>query len=268
MVKLDCGHTFHFSCLSQQVKAKWPGKRMSFGYITCGLCRKDLEITECEGAKDEPRCVHAARRMRVLVDKHKTMRDRVYKLCYESAKFDGSLDGMKESEIKNYVDTKIAAFLCTNCDQPFCGGKVECADSKLEADKLMCQSCSFVNSRSSHKCKKHGVKYAVFKCNHCCSIATFDCSGNHYCDTCHRSPSDRKKLRAHCRGRPEDKCPLSIPHPLNVPRNHGKTKTGFVVGCTKCLGISEYCETIVSRQTQKLYKDDPVKQPKQVKKVG
>jgi hypothetical protein len=35
---------------------------------------------------------------------------------------------------------------------------------------------------------------------------------------------------------------LGVPHPLNANRKHGEERNGFVVGCTKCLGIEEACE--------------------------
>ena len=105
---------------------------------------------------------------------------------------------------------------------------------------MLCRECNF--SRQAKKCEKHGARYAIYKCDCCCSIATYDCSGNHYCDRCHASPFDGAKLRQRCRGRPGDKCPLGVAHPQNAPREHNKPKNGFVVGCTKCLGIASHCD--------------------------
>mmetsp|Transcript_20568 Transcript_20568/g.33182 ORF Transcript_20568/g.33182 Transcript_20568/m.33182 type:complete len:159 (-) Transcript_20568:109-585(-) len=135
----------------------------------------------------------------------------------------------------------MATYQCFECGDTFCGGKAECDAQSDKAKKAKCRECSFAGARSSLKCKKHGVKYAIFKCDCCCSIATYDCSGNHYCNTCH-SKIDKKTVgRPKCRGREGDNCPLGVPHPPNQVRNHDIQKNGFVVGCTKCLGIHAHC---------------------------
>ena len=77
---------------------------------------------------------------------------------------------------------------------------------------MLCRECNF--SRQAKKCEKHGARYAIYKCDCCCSIATYDCSGNHYCDRCHASPFDGA-----CTGGGESK-------PEGPPRGSGEGGSG------------------------------------------
>ena len=52
----------------------------------------------------------------------------------------------------------------------------------------------------------------------------------------------KASVRPTCQGQFDDNCPLGIPHPLNANRNHSEKRNGYVVGCTKCLGIDAHCE--------------------------
>ena len=88
------------------------------------------------------------------------------------------------------------------------------------------------------KCRKHGYKYAVYKCDSCCAVATFDCRSNHFCGRCHTNPYNDKDYP--CPGGP-DKCPLGICHPPNGVGYHGKgpdgkgdCDPGYVIGCVRC----------------------------------
>lgn len=37
-IRLGCGHTFHVSCVKQKLSRRWPGARITFGFLTCPLC--------------------------------------------------------------------------------------------------------------------------------------------------------------------------------------------------------------------------------------
>ena len=80
------------------------------------------------------------------------------------------------------------------------------------------------------KCKVHGYKAAIYKCDSCCSVATFDCRSNHYCSSCHNRPHEAKNNP--CPG--PELCPLGIPHPPNKSGIHGQVDFGFVIGCSRC----------------------------------
>ena len=237
LVRLDCQHTYHKACLEAQVAAGSSGPRITFGFLGCAQCRMQMRRDAVDGLAP-----------------HYDLQERVHECCLKRAKEDGTipgLDSMPAPVAFNAVMTKMAAYLCARCETVYCGGKVDCAaQADLDPTTLLCQDCAWRESKSDHKCRTHGPSKAIFKCDSCCSVATFDCSGNHYCDACHGSVSDGQVVRPECRGRVCDRCPLSLPHPANQPRNHGVGKTGFVIGCAACLRVDGLCDMSgVSSQT-------------------
>ena len=243
----SCQHTMHLDCLRGQLAARWTGKRISFGYLTCGECRVPIA---------HPSIDHD-------IESHLQLKQRVERLCIDKYVEDGYMDPISQ-EVKPSADQPVeaidanhpavsllACFMCVSCDQPFCGGRVDCAeDAELDASSLCCPSCAFdaqkcttdniAASASSlsqaapsswlGKCVEHGYVYAVYKCDSCCAVATWDCRSNHYCERCHNLAGSAKNYP--CPGRAL--CPLGIEHPPNQPGVHGEIDNGFVIGCTKC----------------------------------
>jgi len=127
-----------------------------------------------------------------------------------------------------------AVMMCDCCKQPVIAGKMNCAEElniDLEA-KYVCDACEWANKEAKdHRCFKHGKKYAMFKCDSCCHVATWDCFSNHYCERCHDMACETKHFP--CPGK--DKCPLGVAHPKNSHGRHGESNLGFVVGCFKCV---------------------------------
>lgn len=37
-----CGHCFHYACLASKVQRRWPSARITFGFLNCPLCKKEL----------------------------------------------------------------------------------------------------------------------------------------------------------------------------------------------------------------------------------
>lgn len=261
---ISCNHSAHLECVRAQLLSKWTGKRISFGYMTCGKCR--IPLAHPQLSKE--------------LQIHESLKEQIGKLCYEKCREDDILESIiEELKISNIsvdnkpnapeeqVDTAVVAkctellacFICSTCTSPFCGGRVDCAeDAALDVSKLKCPPCAFQeplpiiaerekddcmapaenhvlmcrpHSKHIGKCFEHGYKYAIFKCDSCCSVATWDCRTNHYCDRCHDLAHYKKSFI--CPGK--DKCPLGIGHPPNTAAVHGSGDyTGFVLGCSKC----------------------------------
>ena len=45
LVQLACSHIFHKGCLGRQIAARWAGKRVTFNYLHCALCREGIDTT-------------------------------------------------------------------------------------------------------------------------------------------------------------------------------------------------------------------------------
>merc|ERR1712050_566453 len=103
---------------------------------------------------------------------------------------------------------------------------------------LRCPACEWTSAArlNDHRCMVHGHQYAMFKCDSCCAVATWNCYSNHYCERCHQQASEAKHYP--CPG--PALCPLGMPHPRNLEGVHGLgCVTSFVIGCTACFGCVE-----------------------------
>mmetsp|Transcript_5249 Transcript_5249/g.8666 ORF Transcript_5249/g.8666 Transcript_5249/m.8666 type:complete len:309 (-) Transcript_5249:305-1231(-) len=230
----SCQHTAHQECIKGQLAAGWTGKRISFGYMSCGECRVPI--------------FH--RKLKYVMAPHYKLKREVEMISYLKCLEDNVFEDLESRIRRNEADAKaqcvstLSCFMCNTCNKPFCAGRVNCADdNELDVTTLNCASCAFEAQAEAKrnsadgwrgKCHTHGYKFAMYKCDSCCSMATFDCRSNHYCARCHNSAYSAKDYP--CPG--VDKCPLGIEHPPNVSAIHGEDRgefvPGFVVGCFRC----------------------------------
>jgi len=228
---LQCGHAFHLSCLEMQLKTKWTGVRISFDFLGCAICRQRMK--------------HSSKYLAQSITDMENLEVNIQKMAVEKAKEEDITNGLEGNELLEHAMKVLAYYMCVQCQQPFCGGLVSCAaDIEIDTSSLRCQSCIFQSDAAKNKdeipdlkCKIHGYKSAMFKCDSCCSIATYDCIYNHYCDRCHGQASAAKDYP--CPG--PDKCPLGIRHPPNEAAVHCSQPypVPFVIGCMKCVGFEE-----------------------------
>jgi len=228
LVAIECGHAFHISCLIDQVNAKWYGARIAFSFLNCALCRSQLVHHE-------------------LADTMKPyliLKDTIQKMIKQKA--EEQPEDLGEFSIEELLD-KLAFYECVECKEPYCGGLVSCAENmEIDISNLKCQKCVFMEAPQSNnqdeqkildrRCFTHGFQHAVFKCDKCCSFATYDCIYNHYCDRCHGLAYSEEFFP--CEGLP--KCPLGIVHPPNVVSLHAGHQNSvipYVLGCMKCMGM-------------------------------
>jgi hypothetical protein len=151
-----------------------------------------------------------------------------------------------DEEVRKDAQDVMAVYMCATCrpSQPYCGGRADCVQMQdLVAESLKCHECEWaaLAGENDRRCMVHGHKFAMFKCDSCCAIATWNCTYHHFCERCHGMAFGAKSFP--CPG--PDKCPLGIPHPKNIEAdfsiamNAKKVHKSFVLGCTACLG---YCE--------------------------
>jgi hypothetical protein len=235
----SCKHSVHQSCVKGQLSAGWTGNRISFGFMSCGECRIPI--------------FH--RKLKKELAEHYKLKRRVEAICYSKCLEDNIFADLRaiarrnKAEAKAICVSKMSCFLCSTCDKPFCAGQVNCADdSEIDVSTLNCESCAFEVQQQAlkkhaedwrGKCLEHGYKFAMYKCDSCCAMATFDCRSNHYCARCHNNAYSEKNYP--CSG--PDTCPLGIDHPPNQGAVHGEDRgefiAGFVVGCFRCFTQSE-----------------------------
>lgn len=245
LLKFECQHAFCVDCTNGQLAARWPTPRVVFSYLDCGFCRQPL--------------VHP--KLADTLSQHRKLQDQVKKISVNKFKEDGLDEDLSkelerdatEEEISKKAEDTMAVYMCADCTQPYCGGRVDCAAQQdLKSEDLRCHPCEWATlaQENDRRCLLHGHRYAMFKCDSCCSVATWNCTFHHYCERCHGMAFGAKDFP--CPG--PDECPLGIPHPPNVAADFSVasseevTFASFVLGCTACLGDFEEQEKQEGRQ--------------------
>jgi len=229
-IKLECGHYFHFLCLLKKIKKKWPAARITFGFLNCPLCKKQIK---------HPQLDKYTRKYYNLF--HQIQKDAIDRVKIEGLDNDQRLrdkSGPYYNNLPKYAMDRLAFYLCAKCKKPYFGGMKQCEDAGMDEQSeeynknhLICGSCAA--GPDSKSCNVHGKKYITYKCKFCCSVSSWFCWGNtHFCNECHTKQENgdylnRKPISALPKCPGKDKCPLGIEHPPNG--------TEFSLGCVVCL---------------------------------
>ena len=283
MIQLRCGHVGHYDCLKQQIDSGYSGKRISFNYLKCSACRQDLE--EEKGS---------AKLVKLLKPHFKLKKEITalsVKECVDNA-YIPNFKTMLRSQKKNAEAAalaEVACYYCATCKKPFSAGRVDCMnDMGIDVSVVKCGECLW-NSRppSARKCTKHTGKWdPIYKCDHCCGVASYICGNDYYCEQCHTppyppghgwklaKPYEKRKVGQgqECRG--YGKCTLGIKHPKNGTRH-----VGFIIGCTKCEGPALKHQPVFAKDDKKpavapggnvaiIKKDGGIEPPNHVKLKG
>jgi E3 ubiquitin-protein ligase MYCBP2 len=236
LLLLDCKHAFCFECLLEQLTARWPGPKLSFGYMNCPFCRVQLAHSD----------------LKMFLVEHESLHQKVMGKALKQFCDDGFADALHSElgrpatagELSVHAEKEMAMYMCLDCHEPYCGGRADCAaQQEIVEDLLCCQKCEWqkLASADDRRCMLHGHEHAIYKCDSCCSVATWNCGQHHYCERCHQDPWSEKHFP--CPG--PGLCPLGMPHPPNVAanltiaRNTDTTHKSFVVGCLACMGFRE-----------------------------
>jgi len=227
-VKLQCRHFFHYHCLKQKIEKKWPGARMTFGFLNCPLCKVEISHPVLDVL------IKPLVRLKQVVQQKA-----VERLKAEGLENDKRLLDKKDKYFKNpalYAMDRFAYYPCAKCKKPYFGGMRQCEEAgqqdeeKFNPDDLVCGSC--VSGKNVLSCKIHQKDYIEFKCKFFCSVATWFCWGNtHFCDGCHKKQEkgdylNRKPRSALPKCPGPSKCVLGIEHPPNGEE--------FALGCGVC----------------------------------
>eukprot|EP00756_Hemistasia_phaeocysticola_P041664 Hpha_TRINITY_DN16928_c2_g10::TRINITY_DN16928_c2_g10_i1::g.55423::m.55423/K10693/MYCBP2, PAM; E3 ubiquitin-protein ligase MYCBP2 len=233
VVTLCCNHTFHHECLRQRLLKKWPGPRISFGFLNCPECGHGIRhpafsdlLSEMWRFRNEVR-IKAMQRLR-----HE-------KLDRDPAVSDPK--GAHYNDPAGYALEVLSYYQCYVCEKAYFGGVKRCEPHQEERarynpSELVCANC--LPFKSLQRCKLHGSEFVEYKCKFCCSVAQWFCWGStHFCAQCHRlqergefvtkrKPSELPQ----CKGKAH--CPLGIDHP---PNGSGE----FSLGCAICRDLRQ-----------------------------
>eukprot|EP01062_Namystynia_karyoxenos_P043751 TRINITY_DN32029_c0_g2_i2.p1 TRINITY_DN32029_c0_g2~~TRINITY_DN32029_c0_g2_i2.p1 ORF type:complete len:716 (+),score=152.51 TRINITY_DN32029_c0_g2_i2:101-2248(+) len=234
IVLLDCGHAFHHHCLRKRLLKKWPGPRITFGFLNCPECNQEIAHPAFSSMLGELRKYRQDVRSRALQRlKHEKL-DRDAAVSDPSGEYHGNPEA--------YAEAILSYYQCYVCERPYFGGLRRCEYAQDEQQEhfnpseLVCATC--VPFRDFKSCRLHGTEFIEYKCKFCCSIAQWFCWGTtHFCVQCHRMQErgefvtkKRPSELPQCGGK--DKCPLRIDHPEN---GSGE----FALGCALCRFLSE-----------------------------
>lgn len=152
-----------------------------------------------------------------------------------------------EEEITARAVVEMAVLQCGDCQEPYCAGRIDCATAaqydEAEVPVARCPDCEWsqLAVANDHRCMVHGHRFAMFKCDSCCSVATWNCFSNHYCERCHNQAGTAKHYP--CPG--PELCPLGMLHPPNQEAIHCSGNfASFCIGCTACFGCQEEQEEL------------------------
>mmetsp|Transcript_63091 Transcript_63091/g.162450 ORF Transcript_63091/g.162450 Transcript_63091/m.162450 type:complete len:589 (+) Transcript_63091:172-1938(+) len=253
-IRLGCGHVLHHHCAEAMVrKGHTGGRRLTFKNIRCPLCQAIMQHSSINSHVSPQFTMYQKVRRKALqrwVVEQRRPAARTH-------------DAGDEDRIATLSMSKMAFFECSQCNEPYYGGEVECGggggvgeqeeEEDLDDDvqaalamELVCRGCA---SKGQLQCPEHGTEFLGWKCRYCCEReAHYFCFGTtHFCYVCHdlwqTDVEQRRKLQA---GKPclgKDRCIFGGRHPP-ASRN-GRDE--YALGCTICAQDTE-CGILVNRE--------------------
>ena len=267
-ITLACGHTIHSHCAQEQIARSWPGGPITFSFMECPVCRKDMEHPQLDKS----------------LAGHKKLREQVRLMAVEQAcEEHGGPDAVElladaaKEPVEAYAMRQSVFKQCWTCKSPFFFGAAHCGGGEAQAaaqeeDKegILCKECE-ASSGNAETCDRHGTEALMWKCRYCCSPATYECfSYAHFCDNCHEYPAikelmdfdkpmikgptpycnyagnqyqNTKELWEYkpCKGCNDGgkSCPLGI--------THARTGIEHCMGCQTCLADKAYAAGLVKQ---------------------
>eukprot|EP00929_Paragymnodinium_shiwhaense_P000018 TRINITY_DN10006_c0_g2_i1.p1 TRINITY_DN10006_c0_g2~~TRINITY_DN10006_c0_g2_i1.p1 ORF type:complete len:602 (-),score=133.13 TRINITY_DN10006_c0_g2_i1:95-1900(-) len=248
-VRLCCGHVMHHHCVEALVRrGHTAGRRLTFKSIRCPLCQAVTQHSTIDSLVAPQLAMYQKVRRKALQRW----------LVEQRRPAPRSHDPADEERIAGLAMTKMAFFECSQCNEPYYGGELECAeaaeeDEELDEDvqaalamELVCRGCA---SKGQLQCPEHGTEFLGWKCRYCCEReAHYFCFGTtHFCYVCHdqwqTGVEQRRKLQA---GKPclgKDRCIFGGCHPPGS--RNGRDE--YALGCTICAQDTE-CGILVNRE--------------------
>eukprot|EP00928_Gymnodinium_smaydae_P070497 TRINITY_DN5431_c1_g1_i2.p1 TRINITY_DN5431_c1_g1~~TRINITY_DN5431_c1_g1_i2.p1 ORF type:complete len:532 (+),score=60.73 TRINITY_DN5431_c1_g1_i2:168-1763(+) len=248
-IQLSCGHVLHQHCAEAFVlKGRNGGRRLTFKNIRCPVCQAVVHHPSLNALVAPQLAMY-----------QKVRRKALQRWVVEQRRpSPRAQDHTDEERIASLAMHKMAFFECSQCNEPYYGGEVECGEAEEEEEELdedvqaalamelVCRGCA---SKGQLQCPEHGTEFLGWKCRYCCEReAHYFCFGTtHFCYHCHdmwqTGVEQRRKLQA---GKPclgKDKCIFGGRHPPGA--RNGRDE--YALGCTICAQDTE-CGMLVNRE--------------------
>lgn len=241
-IRLTCGHVLHQHCAEAMVrKGHTGGRRLTFKSIRCPLCQGIMGHPSIDAIVTPQYNMY-----------QKVRRKALQRWVVEQRRpLPRPNDPGDEDRIASLAMTKMTFYECSQCNEPYYGGEVECGGAEDDEDdldddvqaalamELVCRGCA---SKGQLQCPEHGTEFLGWKCRYCCEReAHYFCFGTtHFCYVCHdlwqTGVEQRRKLQA---GKPclgKDRCIFGGRHPPGC--RNGRDE--YALGCTICAQDTEH----------------------------
>jgi len=209
VVKLQCSHIFHYACIQEKLSFGSVGSsgEYNLNYAKCLVCDDWIKHTEAFWKESNELKILCERIERLIQMEH-------------------------GADIEN-KRSNLSIYRCHCCKLPYVGGRKYCNEefiaSQEDASTKICPSCS-ITKHQLQNCEIHGMDSIIYKCNFCCSAASYFCWGTtHFCKDCHDRQGRGERLNLipldkfpQCDS--QETCPLRVSHPPN-----GSSKPFIVV---------------------------------------
>ena len=256
VIKLRCGHVFHYECVRRKIINRWSTPHISFGFLECSVCREDIShpsLKDLLAPIHKIQQVVLAGALRLLLQ-NRMLRDESVVTRGVSPRY------YKRPDL--YAASEFLFYECHKCGKPYYGGRRNCGEA-VEGDpdpkELVCLDCSGL---AKNACVKRGHRdYVVWKCRFCCSIATWYCWGStHFCEKCHAKCWSLKKLldsgevgkfskvnkQPRCKGCEGKRGVGTCASECALGVNHPPQGVEFAIGCGIC--DAEKMRSLMERQ--------------------
>lgn len=222
-------------------KCRVGGRRLTFKCTKCPLCCAPLQ----HPSLDQQLAPH-------IEMYHKVRRKALLRWVIEQRRpMILRNDPGDEDRVSSLALQKMAFYECSQCEEPYYGGEIECGEPDQDVEhlhedvqaalsmELVCRGCA---SKGQSQCPEHGTEFLGWKCRYCCEReAHYFCFGTtHFCMSCHdlwqMGVEERRRLQAGkaCLG--PGRCILGGCHPAHC--RNGRDE--YALGCTICAQDAEY----------------------------
>ena len=240
-IKLECcGISLHYECLKEYIKSgiSKKGEKITLQQLSCLLCKNEMKH---ERAKEIFKPINE-------------LSKKIKKIALDQLEIDKrtnddeveNKDGEFYNKPDEYAMKLYSIYICYDCNKPYFGGENECnvddqeEENKIDPSERLCLKCAKPQTFAT-TCDKHGAEYIQWKCQFCCSMATYYCWGTtHFCESCHRKAwtlrrKEKKDLiQCPCKSSSKTNFPEKVEGPCPLEQKHPPHGEEYCLGCAMC----------------------------------